>query len=102
MRKDQQELQLESRAIGGHGEYRQRGKRRRSGGCCRGLRPLQAVPPSVQLDLQTGNAEQIREKVDRGLLDLAVLMEPVDVTPFHSIEIPVLETWGVLMPGMTP
>ena len=24
-------------------------------------------------------------------------MEPVDVTPFHSIEIPVLETWGVLM-----
>ena len=62
-----------------------------------GTRNLTKQYPSVQLDLQTGNAEQIREKVDRGLLDLAVLMEPVDVTPFSFVDIPVFETWGVLM-----
>ncbi len=94
--KTQEELQLESRAIGGTVSIGS-GETEAFQWLLQGLETFTKQYPSVQLDLQTGNAEQIREKVDRGLLDLAVLMEPVDVTPFSFVDIPVFETWGVLM-----
>lgn len=40
--------------------------------------------------------------MERGLLDLGILLEPVDISKYEFIQIPVKEEWGVLVPDDSP
>lgn len=51
--------------------------------------------PRVRFDLYTGNADQIKEGIDRGLLDVALLFEPVSIEKYESIPLGRLDRWGV-------
>lgn len=53
--------------------------------------------PMVQYDLYTANADDIKEKLDKGILDLGLLTEPVDVTKYHFLRLDSRERWGVLV-----
>lgn len=59
---------------------------------------FQKEQPLVQFDLYSGNADNIKERIDRGLLDFGLLLEPVDITKYHFARTPFRETWGVLLP----
>lgn len=51
----------------------------------------------VTFDLFTGNASDIKEKVDKGLLDIGLLINPVDTEKYYSIELEEKEKWGILL-----
>lgn len=53
----------------------------------------------VTFNLYTGNANDIREKIDNGLLDIGLLLTPVNIEKYDSIRLPQQERWGVLMPN---
>ncbi|SIQ92095.1 LysR family transcriptional regulator [Halanaerobium kushneri] len=53
--------------------------------------------PRVKFDLFTGNASDIKEKVDKGLLDIGLLINPVDTEKYYSIELEEKEQWGILL-----
>jgi DNA-binding transcriptional LysR family regulator len=53
--------------------------------------------PKVRFDLFYGNADEIREKLDKGLLDAGLLLEPVNLEKYAYIRLPYEERWGVLM-----
>lgn len=53
--------------------------------------------PKVRFDFLSGNADQIRERLDRGLVDIGLLMEPVNLESYDFIRLPQVERWGVLM-----
>lgn len=53
--------------------------------------------PLVQYDLYTANADQIKERMDRGLTDIGVLLEPVDIEKYEFIRLDIKERWIVLM-----
>ena len=53
--------------------------------------------PKVKYDLYTGNADQIKERIDKGLLDIGLLLEPVNIEKYDFIRLDILERWGVLM-----
>lgn len=53
--------------------------------------------PNVTYGLYTGNAEYSKERIDSGLSDIGLLLEPVDIDKYDFIRLPVVERWGVLM-----
>lgn len=53
--------------------------------------------PLVQYDLYTANADQIKERMDRGLTDIGLLLEPVDIEKYEFIRLDIKEKWVVLM-----
>ncbi len=53
--------------------------------------------PKVQFQLYTNSAEYIKERLEQGLLDFGLLLEPVDITKFDYIRLKEAERWGVLL-----
>lgn len=58
--------------------------------------------PEVQISLFDGDGDTLRENMDRGLLDLAALIEPVEATKYNYLVLPVQEQWGIIMRADDP
>ena len=53
--------------------------------------------PLVTYDIFTGNADLIKEQMEKGLIDIGVLLEPIDMEKFDFIRLTGKERWVVLM-----
>lgn len=60
------------------------------------IKDLQLEYPGIKYHIYSGNAEDVTEKLDRGLLDFGVLIQPVDLSKYDSIELPEKDVWGVI------
>ncbi len=58
---------------------------------------VQAAHPGVHFRLYSGNGNDVAERLERGVLDFALFIDPVDVSRYHSLTLPVRDVWGVLM-----
>lgn len=58
--------------------------------------------PNVTLDIYTGNADQIKERIDQGLLDIGLLLEPVNIEKYDFIRTNIKERWVMIMPSDDP
>ncbi|MBP3402691.1 MAG: LysR family transcriptional regulator [Alphaproteobacteria bacterium] len=58
--------------------------------------------PKVQYHFYTNSADYIKEKLEQGLLDFGVLLEPTDVSKFDYLRMPVKEKWGLLFQAKSP
>ena len=56
----------------------------------------------VVFDLVSANGDDLREKLDRGMLDLAILLEPIESAKYDSIRLNIMERWGILLPKDHP
>ncbi|MCM1055716.1 MAG: LysR family transcriptional regulator [Bacteroides sp.] len=59
---------------------------------------LQKNYPNITYSIFSGDAAHITERLDRGLIDFGLLVEPVDLKKYDYVELPARDTWGVLMP----
>ena len=50
----------------------------------------------VSFVLYSSDADTIKERIERGLLDVGLLQEPVDITKYSFLHMPVQEQWGIL------
>ena len=53
--------------------------------------------PMIRYRIYSGNADNIRDYIERGLLDLGVMGEPIDTRKYNFLPMPVSEEWGVLV-----
>ena len=53
--------------------------------------------PQVTFDIFTATADLVKEQMDKGLLDIGLLLEPVDMEKYDFIRLEVKEKWVVLM-----
>ena len=53
--------------------------------------------PGISYHLFSGNAEDVTERLDRGLLDFGILIEPADIKKYDFIRLPTKDRWGLLM-----
>ncbi len=53
--------------------------------------------PLIHFEIYSGNAGNIRDYIERGLLDLGLMTEPIDIRKYEFITMPVEEQWGVLV-----
>lgn len=52
--------------------------------------------------LYSGNAETVCDRLDKGLLDFAVVVQNVDLSKYACIDLPVVDTWGLIMRKDSP
>lgn len=58
---------------------------------------LQEQYPQITYRIVSGDAVDITERLDKGLIDFALLLEPVDISKYSYLKFPVKDVWGVLM-----
>ncbi len=58
--------------------------------------------PNVRFHLYSGNGDDIKDKIDKGLLDFGVVIEPTSLTKYDFIKLPATDKWGVLMTKSSP
>lgn len=63
---------------------------------------LQDKYPNIHYHLFSGNSEDVLEKLDKGLIDFAILFEPSDFKKYNHIKLPVYNNWGLLMKKDNP
>ncbi len=58
--------------------------------------------PRVRFDLYTATADVVRERIERGVTDVGLLLEPVDMEKFAFVRLKFRERWCVLMRADDP
>ena len=62
------------------------------------IRIFKQTCPRLRYHITSGDTEQVMEKLDKGLLDFAVLAETPDTRRYESLIFPESEEWGIVMP----
>ena len=58
--------------------------------------------PEVSFDIYTGVADEVKERMENGVLDFGLLIEPVEISQYHFIRLPEKERWCVLVRKDSP
>ncbi len=62
------------------------------------INKLRADYPDIHYHLYSGNATDVTERLDKGLLDFGILIQPTDLSKYDSLSFPIKDVWGVIMP----
>ena len=68
----------------------------------REIRALKRTFPALQYHITSGDTEQVTEKLDKGLLDFAVVCDKPDPRKYDALPFPEGDLWGVIMPADAP
>ena len=68
----------------------------------RELRALKTVCPGLRYHITSGDTEQVTEKLDKGLLDFAVICETPDSRKYDSLPFPEEDRFGAVAPADSP
>ena len=58
--------------------------------------------PRVTFDIFTATADLVKEQMDKGLIDIGLLLEPIDIEKYEFIRMDIKERWVVLMHPSDP
>lgn len=53
--------------------------------------------PAVQFTLYNETVDNVRDRLDKGLVDIGLLLEPIDVTKYDYVCLSQQDTWGLLV-----
>ena len=60
------------------------------------IRDLWKDYPDIHIQLHSGNLEDVTERLDKGLLDFGVLIQPADLSKYDYVNLPEKDVWGVV------
>lgn len=63
---------------------------------------LQEKYPLIRYHLYSGNADDVAERLDKGLLDFGLFIEPANMERYNYLRLPDTDTWGLLMRKDSP
>ena len=63
----------------------------------RAIHQVRQEHPHIAFHLFSGNAEDVRERLDRGSVDFGLFIEPADLSAYDFMPLPTRDTWGVLL-----
>ncbi len=58
--------------------------------------------PRVTFDIYTATADHVKDQMDRGLVDIGLLLEPIDIEKYDFIRLDMKERWVALMRPDSP
>lgn len=61
------------------------------------IKQIQTVYPKIIFNFYTGDTNEIAHKLDAGLIDFGILIEPYDLEKYNHIALSRLDNWGILM-----
>lgn len=63
----------------------------------RTAKTLQKKYPNIHYHISSGNAEFVKEQLDKGLIDFGIIFDPIDEAQYEYLRMPYKDNWGVLM-----
>ncbi|WP_102275547.1 LysR family transcriptional regulator [Cytobacillus massiliigabonensis] len=66
------------------------------------VKDLQFSNPNIRYHLYSGNEDDVTERLDKGLLDFVILIQPADLSKYNYINMPAKDIWGVIMRKDSP
>lgn len=66
------------------------------------IKELQEEYPNIKYNLYSGNADDVSEKLDKGLLDFGILIQPTDISKYEYLSLNSFDTWGLIMKKDAP
>ncbi len=66
------------------------------------VKDIQYKYPSIKYHFYSGNSDEVTEKLDKGILDFGILIQPADLSKYNYINIPAKDVWGVVMKKDSP
>lgn len=61
------------------------------------MKDVQKDYPHIKYNIYSGNFQDITEKLDKGLLDFGLLIDPADLSKYDYLKMPAKDTWGLIM-----
>ena len=61
------------------------------------IKDIQKDYPDIKFHIYSGNAEDVTEKLDKGLLDFGLLIQPIDLSKYDNITMPEKDVWGIII-----
>ena len=61
------------------------------------IKSFSLLHPKVHFNIVSESADYTRDRLERGLVDVAVMLEPIDMEKFEAVALPTLEQYTVLM-----
>ena len=68
----------------------------------RAIKEFRKQYPDLRYHITSGDTEQVTEKLDKGLLDFAVLAEKPDTDKYDHLAFPQADRWGLVFPADDP
>ena len=68
----------------------------------REIKRFKEIYPSLRYHISSGDTEQVTEKLDKGVLNFAVLAEEPDPVKYHYLTFPQADVWGLVLPQEHP
>ena len=62
------------------------------------IRKFKDTYPDLHYHITSGDTEQVIEKLDKGVIDFAVLAQEPNFAKYHYLTFPAADLWGVVMP----
>lgn len=66
------------------------------------IKALRESNPGIHCHLYSGNAQDVTERLDKGLLDFGLLIQPADISKYDYLNLPDKDIWGVIMRKDSP
>ena len=66
------------------------------------IRAFKNTYPDLRYHITSGDTEQVTEKLDKGIIDFAVLAEEPSTDKYHYLTFTEADVWGVVMPKDCP
>lgn len=66
------------------------------------IKEMQIEHPQVKFHLYSGNAEDVSDRLDKGLIDFGLVIKPANIYKYDYIDLPASDVWGVLMRKDSP
>lgn len=58
---------------------------------------LQEQHPQICFHISSGDTVDVTEQLDKGLIDFGLLFDPINHSKYSSLQLPVYDTWGILI-----
>ena len=66
------------------------------------IKRIKGSHQDLRYQIVSGDTEQVIDKLNKGILDFAVLAEKPDATRYNSLPFPKADTWGLVVPADCP
>lgn len=58
--------------------------------------------PHIRFQLFSGNADDVKDRLESGLIDFGIFIDPSDISQYQVITLPTTDTWALLMRRDSP
>lgn len=61
------------------------------------LKEIRLEYPKIKYNLYSGNADDVSEKLDKGLIDFGIFIQPTNISKYEYLSLNSFDTWGLIM-----